>query len=266
MTSSRTVPVMLGITETGAPVDIDLARDSAHIAIQGQTRSGKSVCNYHLLGTVAQLPWVRVVGFDLSGLLLAPFAERGEEQIAIGGNALPRIPEVLDWTNNLVEHRTHELRLHRIDKLVDFSEENPLIIFAADEFDATLEAAADEDAASTLKAADRIEPRIRRGVRRLAALSAKAGVRLILTTQRAEANVLGGASRSNFGTRLTFRVDNPDSVRMLHPSADAALCEKIERFAPGVALLDRPGHERTIIRGPETTYSAYDSLVARGQS
>ena len=257
----RSVQISLGLTESGTHVTADLAADDAHIAVQGQTRSGKSVWNYNLLGDVASLPWVRVVGFDLSGLLLAPFAERGEEMIALGGTAVSEIPPILDWANDLVTTRTDQLRAARLDKMVEFSAAEPLVLFTADEFDATLEAAADEDAARGLKPGERMEPQIRRGVRRWAAMSAQGGLRLVGTRQRAEAKVLGGASRSNFGTRLTFRVDNSDSVRMLHPSADSSVCERVETFAPGVALVDRPGHRRAIVRGRQTRYADYCARV-----
>lgn len=259
MTTSISVP--LGVTNDGRTVDVDLLRDGAHWAIQGQTRSGKSQVAYNLLGRLASNTTVRILGCDPSSLLLAPHAERGESLIALGVGELSQAVEVLRWVRDETDRRIADLLEARSDKIVAVSNECPLLLVVLEEYAGLLEAAEDEDAAVGRKLGDRVEPQIRRLVRQLVAQSAKVAVRVLLTTQRAEASILGGASRSNFGVRLTMRVDNPDSVRMLHPAADSDRCEAVMSFAPGVGLLDVPGKPSRLIRGPVTGYRDYYERV-----
>lgn len=255
------LPIPLGVASDGSPVFIDVAGLAAHLAIQGQTRSGKSQCEYNILGRLASEPAVRVVGCDPSRLMLAPFAERGEPLIALGDQDCSYALAVLAWVRDQADARIAQLVRERADKITGFSRELPLIVVVLEEYAALLEAAEDEDLASGRRAAERFEPQIRRLVRQIVSQSAKAGVRVLLSTQRAEANVLGGASRSNFGVRMSFRVDNPDSVRMLHPAADAGLCAVVASFQPGVGLLDRPDGPSAIVRGPVTEYQQYVDRV-----
>jgi S-DNA-T family DNA segregation ATPase FtsK/SpoIIIE len=251
----------LGVTQDGQPVAFDLIVDAAHVAVQGQTRSGKSQLAYNLLGRLAALPHVRVVGIDPSGLLLAPFAQAGEPLIALGQADAERSLNVLRAVKTETDERIERMAPTRIDKLDHFTTDTPLWVLVLEEYPGILEAAQDEDTATGRKPGERTEPQIRRLMRQLVAQSAKAGVRVFLMAQRAEASILDGASRSNFGTRISLRVDNADSVRMLHPSADPALCQRVEMFAPGVALIDSPGHPRVIARGPITTYADYYQRV-----
>lgn len=255
------VTLPLGWTQDGQEVTFDLAGDAAHVAVQGQTRSGKSQLAYNLLGRLAPLPEVRVVGIDPSSLLLAPFAERGEPLVALGGLNWSQALDVLRAVKVESDARIERMAPARIDKLDQFTPEVPLWVVVLEEYPGILEGAQDEDTTHGRKPGERIEPQLRRMVRQLVAQSAKAGVRVFLMAQRAEASILDGASRSNFGTRITLRVDNADSVRMLHPNADPTLCERVEHFAPGVALVDRPGHDRAIVRGPVTTYRDYYERV-----
>jgi S-DNA-T family DNA segregation ATPase FtsK/SpoIIIE len=90
----------------------------------------------------------------------------------------------------------------------------------------------------------------RAAVSRLLAESHKAGMRVVLVAQRADAAVIGGAERANLGGRLSFRVDNPDAVRMLHPAADAAVIAEHLDAPAGVALLSLPGVPLARVRGP----------------
>lgn len=56
----------LGITELGTGFNIDF-NDAWHYAIQGMTRSGKSVLVYSLLAPLAACDNVRICGVDPTG-------------------------------------------------------------------------------------------------------------------------------------------------------------------------------------------------------
>lgn len=257
-----TVPIEMGRLVNGVPVSIDLMKAS-HLAIQGQTRSGKSVLAYNLLGSLVGRDDVRVIGCDPSGILLAPFAEAGEALVSLGQDDVTRHLEVLSWAKRAADERIRSMPAARVDSIKQISRETPLIVVVCEEYPALLEAAEDEDAAEGRRASDRLEPKIRRLVRQLAAQSAKAAVRLVLLAQRAEASILGGATRSNFGTRITLRADNGDSVRMLHPNASDELISQVEAFAPGVGIIEAPSLPRTIFRGHFVDYETFVNRVVR---
>ncbi|OLM28244.1 hypothetical protein Ae717Ps2_6731c [Pseudonocardia sp. Ae717_Ps2] len=72
------------------------------------------------------------------------------------------------------------------------------------------------DSASTTK--DPIGKRIRALIGRLLAEGAKAGYRLVLIVQRAEAAIVGAFERAMCSLRISFRTDNRASVELLHPA------------------------------------------------
>jgi hypothetical protein len=83
--------------------------------------------------------------------------------------------------------------------------------------------------------------RVRALVGRLLAESHKAGFRVLMIAQRAEASIVGGAERDQCDGRLTFRVGSNESVKLLHPDALADLVTGHETAPDGVALLTWPG-------------------------
>lgn len=240
----------LGVSQYGKQVGVDLVKDAGHIAIQGKTRSGKSQASYNLLARVASNPAVRVVGSDPTEVLLAPFQDRlpEERHLVLGVDNQERTEEMLRWVKNLSDRRISKMRELRIDKYELFSARFPLLLLVLEEFPGILEAADDQDIIEDRKAGKKVGNRIRALVRQIAAQSAKAGVRILLLAQRAEANILGGNARSNFAIKMSLRVDEPESLKMLHPSATPEDCEAAGLFKPGQAFFDRPGDGRQIIR------------------
>lgn len=243
------IPIQLGRSQYGMNICFDLAADAAHIAMQGKTRSGKSQATYNILAQAAVNPSVRVVGSDPTHVLLEPFKHRGvEEPMIVSGLDAAATVSMLSWVKNESDRRINQMWPLRIDKFGEFSPAFPLILVVLEEFPGILEGASDEDAAEGRKPAERLAPKISAYVRQIAAQSAKAGIRLLLLSQRAEAAVIGGNARSNFGVKLTLRVDEPESVRMLHPSATPEDCALVEIFKPGTGLFEKPGEGRQIMR------------------
>lgn len=244
--------IRLGRDEYGEEVIINLHAEAVHFAIQGMTRSGKSVASYNVLAQLANDPTVRIVGCDPTGLLLRPWMEAtvGEPWIALGQNNMADHLSVLDAVKTESDRRIASMWNRELDSLgpKQLSEAEPLIVLVLEEYPGILEAAADQDSESGAKPADRLEPKIARRVRSLVAQSAKAGIRVVLLAQRFEASIISGATRSNFAARLTMRVDNGDSVRMLHPAATPEECEAATRLAPGVGIYEAPGRPRRLIR------------------
>lgn len=75
-------PVVVGRAENSGTVALD-PLGCLHMAVQGATRSGKSVLCYGYLSALANRPDVLVCGIDPTGILLTPFAKgRGGKWIA----------------------------------------------------------------------------------------------------------------------------------------------------------------------------------------
>ncbi|WP_145981472.1 hypothetical protein [Pseudonocardia sp. HH130629-09] len=113
-----------------------------------------------------------------------------------------------------------------------------------------------------LDAADtKIGKRVRGYVARLLAEGRKAGVRVVLVAQRAEASVIGSTERGQCSTRLSFRVDNHDAVKLLHPDTDQDTAAAHASALPGIALVSSPGRPLTRVRAP--WIGGYGEYVSR---
>lgn len=243
----------LGRTEHG----LDLAADWAalpHAVVQGATGSGKSWWLYAQLAHLAHRPHTLVAGCDPSGLLWRPWAGRPAGGLRISGLADVDAHAVM--LERLVAEMDARIRRIPPDRdSIPVGHQAPLIVVVLEEYPGLLGAADSLD--------KKLGARIRAAVRRLLAESRKAGLRIVLVTQRADANTIGAFERGQCGWRLSFRVENADALRMLHPSAAAELVDEHMSAAPGVALLTAPGQALTRLRGPAIGgYAAYARLVA----
>ena len=253
-------PVVTGLGETGRDIVLDLA-DAWHTAIQGMTRSGKSVLMYVLLVGLSAFDAVWIVGLDPTGVLLGPHrGAPGDEFRAIQTKSMEEHAGVITRLVAEMDRRIAALLGAGADKVTEFSRDFPLMVVVIEEYPGLLAAATAEDQLRGRKPADRVAPRIQAGVRRLIQEGAKVGFRVVLLAQRMDAGIVGGAERSNLGNRITLRVDSADAVRMLHPNSAAQWSERVSRFAPGHALIDRPGAPTVRFR---VDYLGYEEYVSR---
>lgn len=82
----------------------------------------------------------------------------------------------------------------------------------------------------------------------------------MLIAQRMDASIVGGAERSNFGVRITMRVDNADAVGMLHPSATPDDLAVALASRTGEGVFQHPDNGSTIRRF-KASYASYDQYV-----
>lgn len=255
-------PVRIGLDERGEEVMWD-PFDATHTAVQGMTRSGKSIQEYTRLSGIAVRDDVAVCGLDPTGVLLAPFASAGNRRIGVPGNAgdSPIYRHFLDVLTGIVDEmdqRTTQLARGGKDKLGpgDFSAELPVLVVVLEEWPGIIRAAAAEDAAESRKPPERVGPKIEAAVGRLVAEGAKSGVRVILLGQRLSSKALDTDSRSNFGVRHTLRVDNADAVSMLHDNG-TEWAPIVAAFESGQGLIERPGFGQRRYRADYTSYETY---------
>lgn len=258
-------PVILGRGEDGTDVLVDVA-DPWHVAIQGATRSGKSALSYTLLGALAHRADVLVCGVDPSGILLGPWLHgRGAGWIATGTADMQGAVDALAGVVAEMDQRIAYLARTGLDVLSTPDATCPLLLVVLEEYPGALSAARSQDEAEGRPVGQRTAPRIERAVGRLVKEGAKVGVRVVLLAQRMSARAVDTDDRSNFGVRVSLRVDNGDALAMLHDGPTAREhVEAVRRFAPGVGLVEGPDRPLMRWRADLTEYADYRSRVAFG--
>lgn len=243
--------VRVGETEYRDSVAYDFATPS-HIALAGATRSGKSALAYWLLGQLSAMPWVRIVGSDISRLLLAPFA--GDPLVALGQDDLDAHARALEGVDKLVRDRLDRLVAERRDKIGEFTVACPLVVVVIEEFPSLLELAKTLDASTSPRG--RLEARLRSVFLRLVTQSAKCGIRMMVIAQRMDASILQGVARSNIETRFLLRSDEA-GIEMMIPDLDDQQRAFLARARPGVGFMTAPCVPPTLFRGVAVAYQQY---------
>ena len=236
--------------------------DASHTIIQGMIRSGKSVATYGLLSQVARMPddEVQVWGIDPASVLLGPWQDRmhGRERVVLGTDAGQSL-DLLWKLVSLMEERLTRLRQDGREKLE--AGDAPMLLIVLEEYPGLLRAIDQEDASRPSK--ERRGPAVRALVDRLLSEGAKVSVRVLMIVQRADASIVGGYARGQFGTRLSFSVDNREAVQMLHPTAEPDVVNEVRSFPPGRALVWHHRREQTA-QFDLTDYGVYRYLVLNG--
>ncbi|MCL2092500.1 MAG: FtsK/SpoIIIE domain-containing protein [Micrococcales bacterium] len=250
--------VRVGRCEDGTDLVIDLA-DPWHVGVQGMSRSGKSVLLYDLLAATAGRTDVLLTGLDPTGILLAPWEHApGVDLRHCGTDDPDHAVEVVEALVDVMDQRIGHLLATGSDKVTPGTQGMPVVVVVLEEYPGLLSVLAAHD--KTTKPGG-LEGRVRLGVRRLVQEGAKAGVRVVMLAQRFDAAVVGGAERSNLGTRLSMRVDNGDAVRMLHPAATPAQVAELAAAEPGRGLVDTPGQPTRWFKADLTGYGQYQDAV-----
>jgi hypothetical protein len=232
--------VFVGRTDEGHDLIHDWHR-AGHTAVQGVTRSGKSVWTYGALAQLARDPLATITGTDPTGLLWRPFAGTRHEEWQVSGlQHLDRVEHLLVRLVDDMDRRIANLPMHR--DTIEITAADPMRVVVLEEHAGLLRSldAADKDAGK----------RVRALIARLLAEGAKVGIRVIILVQRAEAAVIGAFERAMCSVRISFRTDNRASVELLHPGAPPDVADAHSTAAPGVALISEPGRPLTRMRAP----------------
>ena len=256
--------VVVGRAEDDTDVTVSVFQPW-HIAVQGATRSGKSAFCYGLLGAYASHPAVLVCGLDPSGILLGPFRPgRGSAWIATGTKDIAAHALAIEGVVIEMDRRIEYLTRQGLDKLEQFTPALPVLMVVEEEYPGLLSAARSDDDAAGRGPGEKVAPRIERAVGRLQKEGAKVGVVQLTLAQRMSAKAVDTDDRSNYGHRLTLRVDNGDAVTMLHDGVNRAMVEQVRQFPPGMGLVEAPGRPLVRWRSDFTTYSQYLARVQAG--
>lgn len=248
--------IRLGRTPSGTDLMFDPFA-AQHTLFTGRTRSGKSVSLYGLLAQMKRFSSVQLCGVDPTGVLFNAVGE------GLGGSSLrvltlsepDRVGEVMGELLSIMDDRIQALLRAGVDKFDDFSPEFPLLFVLFEEYPGLLSALEALDKSSGAKVADRLEPRLRAAVQRLALEGAKVGIRLVLVSQRADASLLTGVLRSQLTQRISFAQDS-EGLKMLHEDITPDQIEAAMRFLPGQAYAELSTHPGlAIFRADLISYS-----------
>jgi S-DNA-T family DNA segregation ATPase FtsK/SpoIIIE len=254
-----TAPAALGRVESGELLSTVLAQQ-AHMIVQGQTRSGKSRWCYGFLGQLASAPDLVIAGSDVTGLLLRPFAgTRHEAHQTLGSVSAEAHVRRLEGLVAEMDRRIARIPARR--DTLPITDEHSLMLVVIEEYPGLLELAAATDA--KVGKGSKLRERIRGAVGRLLAESAKAAMRVLLITQRAEAGIIGGFHRGQAPVRISFRVEDTESIKMLHPACPDGLAEAHLSTPAGFALVSGPELPLARMRAPHMgDYADYVDLIS----
>src|SRR5690606_29080902 len=157
----------------------------------------------------------------------------------------------------------------RIDKIPDdddkfpCAEADPRIVVVLEELPGLLRLAADVDGRQNGPLANEIKAHFGR----LLAESRKAGFRLVIISQRADADIIGGFERDQAPIRVSFPVLSASAVKMLHPACPDEQAEEHLYALPSYALISRPGLPVARMRSPQMgDYRTFRDAIARHRS
>lgn len=245
--------IVLGVDERGDVLAVPPV-ELTHIIAAGATRSGKSAWTMSLIAQLVASPDVLVVGLDPTGLLLDPLGPHRMRAIGTEDDPAGRYLVAVDAVVREMDRRIVELRRIRPrTDVIPVGPEFPLIVLIVEEGAAVAKICGH----TATKPSD-----VHKGLGRLLAEGAKAGIRVVTLVQRAEATVIGSFERDQAMTRLTFAVNDPNTIKMLHNGVPDEVMQTHGAVAKGAALLTMPGVSLVRMRAPWIGgYAAYCSLV-----
>lgn len=256
-----TAPTVIGRDEHGKDVLVDVIFDN-HILCTGATRSGKSVFSYLLVGgLIASKAPVRVVGIDPTGILLRPFSDDEMVTLSTTPDDLLR---VLDRILAEFHQRLEQLSNSGLDKFSYVDTKMPTIFVVIEEYQALLNEL--DIADRSAKPADRVRPKVEAAVDTLLAGGLKCQIKLLVLMQRASHKRIDTDSRANFSTRISFRVDDDESLGMVFPGIDQTLLRRLQTASAGIGLIKRPGKEVVLFRGDLVSYTDYLKVASKNGS
>ncbi|QIK63786.1 hypothetical protein G7068_11770 [Leucobacter viscericola] len=243
--------IEFGTDENGYRVRFHPAK--LHTVLAGRTRSGKSVTAYRILAECAEVPWVRLVGCDPTGILLGPASAGKPDDFALGTSpkALEHAIAVLKNIEQLMDQRISKLMELGIDQIPEHVYTDPrvgAVVVVLEEY-AGLLAAADKKAGEE----------IRRIVGRILREGSKAATHVMSILQRPEAAVLH--DRAQYARAIVMAVENADSVKMLLPMTSPEEVERLVSSKPGRGYLMEAGEPLRYFRADYVTYEAYAAIV-----
>ncbi|WP_280462859.1 FtsK/SpoIIIE domain-containing protein [Nocardia carnea] len=249
------MPAPLMMSEFGNAVVVNLAT-GAHGAVQGASRSGKSIFLNNLLAFASLMRDVRVVIIDPNTATCAPWWRTA--YLVTDSDDPREATAILAQVNKELKERSAEFWASRTDRISAFSPEMPLYLVVIDEVP---EYAKDKDFQAELK--------------KFGAQSAKFGGRGYPSGQKLGEDSLSTATRANLFDRWCFRVESRNDMGHLFenfPALEAQGLTAVDgKMSQGTALVRTRSHPevcraRAYYLPTELCWAISDAIVAvRGE-
>lgn len=216
---SESLEVGLGMNTSGKMEKIDLLR-TRHLLVGGTTGSGKSVLLQSLIISLIsqysprKLKLIIVDPKQLDFTMfeglphLEPFGQVTYKTSA-ADNILNELIKVIDKRKNIIKGKA--LNVAAYNEMVNEDERIPYVVVVIDEYADFLMSFKDK------KSRNELEQKICR----IAQVSRALGIRLILATQRPEANIVTGLIKANFPARIALTVRNHVNSTMILDASGA---------------------------------------------
>ena len=263
--SKAALPVAVGRDTEGKPCVVDLAK-APHILMAGETKQGKTTAVHSLILSLlySRTPEdVKFVFIDPKGCELKVYRTLNEEYIA----ALPDVEKktVLSTAEEAekvlhslcleIEYRYCALARDNVNNIRKYNakaeegEKMPYIVVVIDEYGDYLGLHGQD------KKSREIRSDIMSHIVDLAQVGRAAGIHLVITTQRPSREVISANIKSNFPTRMAFRVTSEyDSYTILdHPGA--------ERLTGNGDMILAQGAEMIRIQGAYADTGDIDAVI-----
>ena len=207
--------VPVGVTATGAPFTVPLARVSTLIA--GLPGAGKSSTLAAVIAGSAGLD-------DLAIIILDPKRVQFSHTVArcMVARGVDNCTTALDALTALMDHRYGYLEANGLD---EWPRRWGRVLVIVDEL-AELMATGDRKADTARTVA----------LRRLLQLGRAAGVTVVAATQRPSASLIDSDARALFGARIAHALDGPESIRMAGLDPDLAPAHRLPLGAQHAGL------------------------------
>lgn len=250
--------VEFGQTPTGTILRESLV-DTGHLASQGQTGSGKTRWSYSVLAQLSGARHVVIDGIDPTGKLLGPWENHAQTGLICGTSEYEAMEATSADLVKLMRRRIADIP--RDQDSLPVGADHPLRLVYLEEWGNALIMAS----IATGKAKGLDTP-LGKNISMLLAESRKAGMRLVLVSQRFDSSLIGGGNRDNISHRFSFRTASKDGLKMLHDHITDDLAELHAAERAGIALIQTPTHPLQRIRAAHVpSYSDYLAAVDRSR-
>lgn len=248
-------PILLMVDEDGERLEVTLS-DMAHVLIAGVTRSGKSITVNNLLSACSLMHSVRLRIIDANLGTVAPWWRTAHtvcDDIDLG-----RPTEILQEVREEMEKRKALFWQLRTDKLTQFTPDLPIEVLVIDEL------------ANYAKHPDKKKRELFLAeLLAVASQGHKFGVRIVLITQKPEADILPTSIRTNLSARICHRVDTVEDFKHAFPGAADMDITAADRSMPaGVAIAQLLGmrtavRARSVFTPSQACWSISDAICAQ---
>lgn len=239
----QTGVIEMAVTEAGNPLTLDLDQ-TPHILIGGTTGAGKSNA-VNILIERLRASGADVVCIDLGEVDMAFWAEAGMQV----ETEFEQSVEVLEALVTEMRDRVRTVRLHGVTRMADVAVAARSVrkVVVVDEAQLILHPGRDKDSRE-------LAARAELALFHLLSKSRKAGMSVVIATQRPGTDVIPSRLRDLCSVRIALRTETRDATDMILGSGSASLGAEPHRFPanlPGVAIVRVDGSEFTRARFPQ---------------